>query len=496
MQDYLSASPALAGFAGAPPSLERFAEARRRKETQFSADQRTLLVAALQRQNKDLSASETQALKALSQGAMTVVTGHQLMVGGGTAFFEFKILKTVALARRLSQEWGTPVVPVFWMASEDHDFEEISVLRIGNHRFKWECEDVGGPVGRLNTVSLSTQLEKWATTVPLNTAQRQLLESRIRAYKTHPTLAAATRAWVREWASGLGLLVLDGDDAELKTSAAPLWEAERTSQLSQSITACTRALEAEGYHAQVTPRPINLFQFRDGQRIRILSPESWPGDNCANISPNALLRPMYQEWVLPNIAYVGGGGELAYWLQLGTAFDAMQLPMPVLYLRDSVALSSVKAERNLLATGLAWDQIFQTSQEELLKQQLGYYDDLRAETERLAAPLAAAVDQWNEALLENYPELATHAAALRTKMLKLNQHTAGVRYRTIKRRESIFRERVASIYEQVYPHGVFWERRASYLDLLGALGADPRETLLANMSAIKAGTHIIHFQKD
>ena len=495
MQDYLSGMPELVALAGAPPSMERFAEVRAAKQASYSPEQRALLVDVLKAQNPHLSPSEQSALDALQAGGMVVVTGHQLMAAGGTAFFEFKILKTVALARRLSQEWETPVVPIFWMASEDHDFEEIASVRVGDGVFTWQQEHHGAPVGRLDSSSLGLQLEAWAVERPLSTAQRAELARRIKAYQKSSTLADATRAWVREWAEGLGLLVLDGDDALLKNSAAPIWEAERQGRLSQAIEQQTTKVVAAGYRAQVFPRPINLFHFKNGQRLRVLDPAEVPTQDYSAVSPNALLRPVYQEWVLPNLAYVGGGGELAYWFQLGAAFETLQVPMPLLYLRDSVAVSSTKAERALAGASLQWEEVFRFDKEALLKDRLGYYTRLREETAELGSPLEAAVDQWNETLVKRYPELQQHAAAFSAKMRKLNERTTQVRYRAIKKQEHLFLQHVEAVYNQIYPGGVFWERRASYLDLMGDFDEDPRDRLLAIMSAIQAGTHIIKPEK-
>ena len=120
------------------------------------------------------------------------------------------MLGAVALAQAASKELGKEVVPVFWMASEDHDFEEIASFRIGEHQFTWKQPDAKGPVGYLPTQDLADQLSAWLEQVPLNEAQKKLIQPRLKAYREGKNLADATRQWVRQWAEGLGLLVLDG----------------------------------------------------------------------------------------------------------------------------------------------------------------------------------------------------------------------------------------------------------------------------------------------
>ena len=327
MKDLIAGGTFLESIAKAPYHWENFADQTQAQQG-YSHETRAVVANAFERQNPNLSASEKASLQAFRDGATTITTGHQLMVCGGTVFFEAKVLGAVALARAASKKLGKQVVPVFWMASEDHDFEEIASFRIGEHQFTWKQPDAKGPVGYLPTQDLADQLSSWLEQVPLNEAQKKLVLPRLKAYREGKNLAEATRQWVRQWAEGLGLLVLDGQDMALKGQAAPLWTAEMGGQYSTLIQAQTDALVAQGYKAQVFPREINLFDLRDGDRQRFEQPD--PECPYFYVSPNALMRPLYQEWLLPNLAYVGGGGELAYWLQLGLAFEHLGRPMPLL----------------------------------------------------------------------------------------------------------------------------------------------------------------------
>jgi len=488
MKDLIAGGTFLESIAKAPYHWESFADQAQAQQG-YSSETRAVVANAFERQNPNLSASEKASLKAFRDGATTITTGHQLMVCGGTVFFEAKVLGAVALARAASKELGKEVVPVFWMASEDHDFEEIASFRIGEHQFTWKQPDANGPVGYLPTQDLADQLSSWLEQVPLNEAQKKLLQPRLKAYREGKNLAEATRQWVRQWAEGLGLLVLDGQDMALKGQAATLWTAEMGGQYSALIQAQTDALVAQGYKAQVFPREINLFDLRDGDRQRFEQPD--PECPYFYVSPNALMRPLYQEWLLPNLAYVGGGGELAYWLQLGSAFEHLGRPMPLLYLRNSVLVQDSKLTKNLKKLGITLSDVLASNAEKLKGELLGKNTVLQAEGESLQAPLMEAIDQWNASLIERYPELQQHAAALKVKMEKLAQRTSETRYLTQKRRHEELMRSVERAIHAIYPGGVFWERRASYADLVGVLGQDPRDAMVENMSTIKAGTIVI-----
>jgi len=488
MKDLIAGGTFLESIANSPYDWKAFA-AQAQKQQDYSQETRRVVIQALERQNPEPSSSEQASLDAFRNGALTITTGHQLMVCGGTVFFEAKVLGAVALAQAASKELGKEVVPVFWMASEDHDFEEIASFRMGEHQFTWKQPDAKGPVGYLPTQDLADQLSSWLEKVPLNEAQKKLLQPRLKAYREGKNLAEATRQWVREWAEGLGLLILDGQDMALKGQAAPLWTAEMGGQYSTLIQAQTDALVAKGYRAQVFPREINLFDLRDGDRRRFEQPD--PECPYFYVSPNALMRPLYQEWLLPNLAYVGGGGELAYWLQLVSAFEKLGRPMPLLYLRNSILIQHHRLSRDLQKLDLSITELLSSSGESLKRQFLEKDTVLHAEGEALKAPIMEAIEQWNSALTESYPELKQHAAALKVKMEKLAQRTAETRYRTQKRRHEELMRSIDRAVESIYPNSTFWERRASYADLVGILGLDPRDIIVEKMSTIKAGTLVI-----
>ena len=169
--------------------------------------------------------------------------------------------------------------------------------------------------------------------------------------------------------------------------------------------------------------------------------------------------------------------------------------MPLLYLRNSFLVQDSKLTKDLAKLGLTLSELLATNGESLKQNLLGKNTVLQAEGESLQAPLMEAIGQWNASLLAHYPELEQHAAALKVKMEKLAQRTSETRYRTQKRRHEELMRSVDRAMDAVYPGGTFWERRASYVDLVGVLGQDPRDAMVDKMSTIKAGTYILFSEK-
>ena len=488
MKDLIDGSAFPLDFGSAIGNEEDLRSICGKRLNSYSDETRSIVYECLKEQNKGLNKEEKANLKAFAKGACTITTGHQLMVCGGTAFFEVKILSTVALAKEAQRISGQPVVPIFWMASEDHDFEEIASFRVNGQKFTWKNQHASGAVGRLRTKDLAIQLTSFEKKANLSECQRSFIKKRIEAYQESDSLAEATRRIVREWCGDFGVLVIDGDDSALKSAGKKIWSMELNGELSSLIQQRTNEMVTLGYKAQVTPRPINLFELKPGSRERILEPKKIQAD-C--ISPNALIRPIYQEILLPNIAYVGGGAELAYWLQLGKVFDLLAIPMPKLYLRDSLVVGPVKTDVLLQKNQLEWINILSGDKELILKEYLQYDKIKSIETEQFARPIKDAISIWEQKMLESYPEMKLHTEALKIKMDKLASKTIEHRYRAHKRRNHDFLNRLDLVFDTVYPDDVFWERTSSYADALGVLGHDPKEFLVEKMSTIKAGTHIL-----
>lgn len=369
MCDYLAEDKSLNDFYGRFPNLENFKKQLEEKSRTFTIDSRTVLVEALTYQYKNVATSEATQnnIASLSkENTFTITTGHQLNLFTGPLYFLYKIFSVINLSEKLKETYSSSnFIPVYWMATEDHDFDEINYFNLFGKKVIWGREN-GGAAGELSTEglkSVSKQLEK---EFGGSVNGKKLSSLFAEAYTKHFTLTEATRYLGNALFSEYGLVIMDGNDALLKKAFIPFAEKELLENHSyKEITATTKRLTSLGYPEQVHSREINLFYLENGIRERIVERDGGYVINDTsltfsrnemlqeltvapqNFSPNALLRPLYQEAILPNLCYVGGGGELAYWLQLKDYFKSVVVPFPILLLRNSAVLVPSKYSEKL-----------------------------------------------------------------------------------------------------------------------------------------------------
>jgi bacillithiol biosynthesis cysteine-adding enzyme BshC len=376
--DYLDRKPEVEPFYGNEPSMKGFEEQMRIKSS-FDRANRKVLVDVLTAQYTGVEVSQATAVNTaalLQDNCFTITTGHQLNIFTGPLYFLYKIITVIKLTEQLKQEYPDKhFVPVYWMATEDHDYEEIQYFNFNANRISWDRE-VKGAVGRLSTSGAKQVLDKFQSLLNDSTHAESIKALFTGAYLEHQTLAEATRYLVNELFKTYGLVIIDGDDAALKTLFKPQLREELLNQTAYTSVRVTNKLLGNEYMVQVNPRPINLFYLKDGLRERIVTEAGDYGVKGTDLrfteqeilaeldkhperfSPNVIMRPLYQETILPNLCYVGGGGELAYWLQLKDYFERSSVPFPILLLRNSAVLVSNKQFRKMEKLGISVEAMF------------------------------------------------------------------------------------------------------------------------------------------
>jgi len=381
--DYLAGHPNLRPFYSFSPDDAGLAAAIEARN-QFPVN-REALVSALQKQYQGFALHEAvqSNIEALAQpGTYTICTAHQPNLMTGYLYFIYKIVHAVKLARHLKQRHPEQhFVPVFYVGSEDADLEELGVFRFNGIRFRWQTEQKGA-VGRMSTHDLAPLLQQLSALIGPPGAHAERLKDLIfNAYKMHATIAAATRYIVNELLGPYGVLVLDPDDAALKSLFIPVLKAELLRPVSDGLVQQTsRALNKE-YSAQAFSRPINLFYLKDDIRERIeQTGDGWQVLRCdirwnreelereieahpERFSPNVILRGLFQESILPNVAFIGGGSEVAYWLQLKPVFEHYKVFFPALVLRQSVLWIDPLSAGLQRKSGLGDEEIFQPAEQ-------------------------------------------------------------------------------------------------------------------------------------
>jgi bacillithiol biosynthesis cysteine-adding enzyme BshC len=308
------------------------------KKIQYPAERRAAVAAILERQNREFGAGEKTLsnIQRLREGAAAVVTGQQVGLFGGPMFCILKALTAVTMAGK------TGAVPVFWLATEDHDLEEINTVNLpaGDHLQKFtvkEPHQEGAPVG---TIAFTDEITAAVAQVEAIFGKSEISELLAASYRKGETFGTAFAKFYARIFSDLGIVFLNPLDAELHRVAQPVFRAalEKSEEINNALLARNQELEAAGYHAQVkvTPSHTLCFYLEDGARIpvRHKDGEFFIGERklaaaellqeterCSEkFSANVLLRPLVQDYLLPTLCYIGGPSEIAYFAQIEVVY--------------------------------------------------------------------------------------------------------------------------------------------------------------------------------
>lgn len=369
--DYIQQNEALKKFYNRFPNVENFKEQILDKSQSFQNNNRSVLVNVLTDQYKNLTVSDSvkNNIASLSNPkTFTITTGHQLNIFTGPLYFIYKIVTVINTCKKLKEKYHDyNFVPVYWMASEDHDYGEIKYFRLYEKKYIWETQQTGA-VGRFNTNDIKAILDE----IPGDT---KLFQD---AYRKSSTLSEAVRYYVNELFASEGIVIVDGDNHELKSLFKDVIKDDLTLHSTKSIVDQTdKELESLNYKTQVYCRDINFFYLDNGLRSRIEKHNdkyvvvdtelSFTKEEMLSLvdkapekfSPNVILRPLYEEIILPNLAYVGGPAEVVYWLQLKGVFNYFKTTLPVLMPRNFAMIMNQQSVKKFEKLHLDIKDIFQ-----------------------------------------------------------------------------------------------------------------------------------------
>ncbi len=382
--DYIDQSASLKPFYIYSASLQGIQKAidTRRKQ----AVDRKILVQQLKKQYGSVATSEPVQVNIealLSPDTFTITTAHQPNIFTGPLYFIYKILHAIRLSAHLKNSFPNyNFVPVFCMGSEDADLDELGHLFINGQKLEWSTKQTGA-VGRMKIdkglIKLISEIEGQLSVLPFGPEIISLLK---KCYKENSIVQDATFSFLNALFGEYGLIVLIPDDAELKKQMIPVFEDDLVNQTASGIVEKTvERLQTAGYKAQANPREINLFYLKDDTRERIVkhhdeyrvhstsihfSKEELKKellDHPERFSPNVILRGLFQETILPNLVFIGGGGELSYWLQLKDLFEHYNVPYPLLLLRNSFLVVEKKWNEKAGKLGFSIEDLFLSEQE-------------------------------------------------------------------------------------------------------------------------------------
>lgn len=496
VNDYVARAAHLREWVSDFPSPEAMEEAIKRKQGQ--AVPRTVLVNVLRNQYADLpiqQAVHTNIDALLYENTFSVCTAHQPLLFTGPLYFVYKTAHAIALASSLSKQFPDKhFVPVFYLGSEDHDLDEIGHCFVEDENLVWFTEQQGA-CGRMTTMGMQEVVQEyskyWNEQVPCEKAWVAILRE---AYNGKHTLAEATRILLHHLFGAKGLVVLDADNATLKQCFIPVMAEELFGTPSElRLKASMAALESK-YTLQAKPRSINLFYLCNEGRFRIEKNETawvavgsdftWNEADLRNelhhhperFSPNVILRPLYQETILPNVAFIGGGGELAYWLPLKANFDFFNVAFPILFLRNSLLYISASQKKSLNKKKISNIDLFLTP-DAWFQQQTADSPWLQQwqQTERHIQNALINYHKESNALSADYQETITaHQAKINRILERITQKTKA----HIKRHNNEVWDGFVSMQNKLFPKGNLQERYEHGVLLMKYLGEDWLDVLL------------------
>jgi len=508
--DYLAQTSTLRPFYAHIPNLEGIQDAIKARQ-QF-ATPRNVLVSSLKQQYSTISADNavTANIEALGdEKSFTVVTAHQPNIFTGPLYFIYKILHAIQLAEYLSEQLPTyRFVPVYYMGSEDADLDELGQVTVDGNALHWATKQTGA-VGRMTVdkelIKLLDSIEGQTGVLPFG---KELSDLFRQAYTPGRTIQEATLDLVNALFGRFGLVVLIPDQHTVKAAFSSIVQKELLEGFSHQIVSGTISELGKNYKVQAGGREINLFYLINDRRERIEKEGDDYLVNSLNLrftkeqileelktyperfSPNVILRGAFQETVLPNIAFIGGGGELAYWLELKNVFEAIGVPYPVLLLRNSFLVMTADQEKRMQQLDLNHQTLFHKANlllEQLVKKRTSRELALNNETEQLKVlyeqikQQAGAVDGTLKAHVESlFVKSSKRLAELEKKMLRAE-----------KRKYEAEERQIQSLKKQLFPNDSLQERVDNLSGWYARYGKDWIDIVANNSLSLESGFTIL-----
>ena len=516
--DYVDQAAALKPFFSNTPSLsgmQKSMESRKKIPTD-----RDLLVKELRKQYEGINATDQTRKNIdslLSENTFTITTAHQNNIFTGPLFFIYKIVHVIRLADEMNQlNQGSHIVPVFYMGSEDADLDELNHIHLGGEKLVWDTAQTGA-VGRMKVdkalIKLITAMEGQLSGLP-NGKELVLL---LREYYQEAVLIQdATFKLVNQLFGEYGLVVLLPDNPRLKKQALNIFQDDLLNQsASRLVEESANKLEASGYKVQANPREINLFYLEEQSRNRIekvnteTSDTEWLVINSEKrftkeelrkeleehperFSPNVILRGMYQEIILPNIAFIGGGGEIAYWLQLRSLFDHYQVPFPVLILRNSFLLVESKWREAISRLGFQVDDFFLPEQE-LINRWVLRESKVETRLNGSLTEIEKLYDSFTRQASAVDHSLEKHVQALRMKTVQRLQELEKKMLRAEKRKFTDQQRQIHKIKTSLFPADGLQERYENFSYYYALWGNEFIKTIVKNSPALEQEFTILNY---
>ena len=504
--DYLDEKKELNPFYNRFPKLENFKTQIEDKRDSFQAPSRTILASVLKKQYQNIEASK-QTLQNIEflkdENTFTITTGHQLNLFTGPLYFLYKIISTINLSKQLKETYPKyNFVPVYWMATEDHDFEEINYFNFKGKKIQWNKE-ANGAVGELSTDGLDKVFELFSKEFGNGINADYLKRLFEDAYIKHNNLTDATHFLANALFADYGLVIIDANDADLKKQFIPFIKDELLNQTSFKLVSKTNESLSKDYGIQVNPREINLFYLKENLRERIVFEDdvykvnntdiTFTKDDILNeaknhaerFSPNVIMRPLYQEVILPNLCYIGGGGEIAYWFQLKDYFNTVKVPFPILLLRNSVLIQTENQQKKLEKLNISKADIFLKS-DAFINKKVRQISDIEIDFSSQKEHLKKQFEDLYQLAEQTDKSFLDAVKAQEIKQLKGLNNLEKRLLKAQKRKLADQVSRMTDIQRALFPGGSLQERNTNFSEFYLEYGEELIPNLIKSLQPLKS----------
>jgi len=503
-------------FYAHPPNMDAVRQVA--SSLEYPAERRREVARILREQNAAFGASAAAIsnLKKLERGAVAVVSGQQVGLFGGPAYAVYKALTAIRLAEELS-EAGIPAVPIFWMATEDHDLDEVRHVTWFDSgklvRFELPADAANGrPVGEVRLGPAIEEHVKKAVGLLTGPASETISRTLEHSYRSEATYGSAFGKLFAHLFAEHGLILLDPLDARLHRIAAPLYKKalEDRDELNDKLLQRGKELESAGYDVQVkvTARSTLLFTIRDGTRQPVAASNShfksgeasWTREEALRLvdsspetfSANALFRPVVQDYLLPTVAYLGGPAEIAYFAQSSVVYEHVLGRMPVVLPRAGFTILDAKAEKLLQKYGLCIENLWAGPQELRRKMESVSVPPVLAENfDRDTAQMESTLAELGAQIERLDPTLAGAVSTARNKIafqLEKLRRKAG---RALDQKSGLLAEHEQFLENLLYPNKSLQSRELCFLPFLARWGMEGLSELQKLSDSETLGEHRI-----
>jgi bacillithiol biosynthesis cysteine-adding enzyme BshC len=510
VRDYVEAKGTAMDYVNYTPTIDGVQKAMEARKS-FPVN-RDLLHSVLQHQYSALNsekAVDDNVKLLLQENTFVITTAHQPNIFTGPLYFFYKIIHAIQLAADLKKRFPeNNFVPVYYMGSEDADIDEVGSFYLGGTKLNWQTQQTGA-IGRMkvddNLVGLLKNIEGYWSSKPTG---HEALEALQKAYQKGHTINEATLQLVHSYFGKYGLVVIQPDDTPLKSCFVSVMEKELTTQFSHKALQPTLQKLSATYHVQTEGRALNLFYLKDNTRARIELKEGiytivdteiqfTQAQIIAELhahperfSPNVILRGLYQETILPGIVFIGGGGELAYWMELKNVFAEAGVHYPLLQLRNSFLFIPSKLAKQWSDLGFAISDLFKpilTLEADFVKSHsehsLSLADSLAA-LENLYHSIRAQVNKVDATLGDHTMNLSVQSVK---KLVELEKKIL----KAEKRKQATSIDRLHHIKKDLFPENSLQERVDNFAEWVGEYGWSWVEAVMTHSNTLEQSFTVI-----